>query len=104
MKNKLNGYDIDGVLASGIKPEKPYIVISGRSRYWWDSMKEKVGLDAPIYLDPMMDKEYSKERSYYWKTLVINRAGVTTFYEDDEVQAKFIRENCPNCKVIIIKK
>lgn len=105
----LNGYDIDGVLlpyngAEGLVPQEPYIIVSGRNYTQFyntvNKLREK-GIYGPILLRPS-SKVGDRVQSGEWKANVINFAGVTTFYEDEDLQAEIIRKECPNCKVIMV--
>lgn len=97
------GYDIDGVLTKGIKPKKPYVVISGRVISLWDKTIKEIGNNAPIYLRPYGERG-DRILSGIWKAEMINKFGITKFYEDEEIQADIIKRYCPNCEVLIIKK
>lgn len=99
----MRAYDIDGVLASGVTPKKPYVVISGRTIDEWDKTVGEIGFNAPIYLRP-----YGKYGDHLlagiWKATMINNLGVTEFYEDIPLQAQIIEAMCPQCKVTLIKE
>ena len=98
---KLNGYDIDGVLTKGIKPIEPYVVISGRMFTRFQETVREIGTNAPIYLRPYgsrLDRELAGE----WKAEMINKLGVTDFWEDDPVQSKVIAAKT-KCNLIIVK-
>ncbi len=88
----LNGYDIDGVLTKGVIPVSPYVVISGRNYTEWEKTINEIGTNAPIYLNPASfpGKFDNRELSGEWKAEMINRLGITDFWEDDPVQAKVI--------------
>ena len=98
----MNGYDIDGVLVpQKVKPQKPYIIITGRTYKEWDRTIKEVGTEAPIYMRPY--GEYGNQSlAGKWKAEMINKLGVETFYEDDPVQIKIIQEDCSNVKIIQI--
>ncbi len=102
--DKLNGYDIDGVLTKGIRPIHPYIIISGRDYTRWEETINQIGFDAPIYLNPNSSPKMpgNRERSGEWKAEMINRLGVTDFWEDDPVQAKVIAAKT-KCNLIMVK-
>ena len=95
----MRGYDVDGVLTAGVKPEKPYVVISGRTIDEWDKTVKEIGIEAPIYLRP--NGEYGDHLlEGIWKAEMITKLGVTEFHEDVEIQYEIIKRYCPNCKVI----
>ena len=95
----MRGYDIDGVLADGTKPIKPYVVISGRLPDEWDRTVQQIGTKYPIYLRPYGDFG-DRDLAGEWKSFIINALGVTEFYDDDPLQLEIIAKNCPNCKTI----
>jgi len=97
----LRGYDIDGVLAAGVKPKKPYVVISGRVFSSWNQTIKDIGTDAPIYLRPFGDYG-SHHDAGKWKGMMIAYLGVDEFYEDVPLQATIIKAIVPNCKVIMV--
>jgi hydroxymethylpyrimidine pyrophosphatase-like HAD family hydrolase len=98
---KITGYDIDGVLTAGIKPKKPYVIISGRTYREWRRTLKEIGTDAPIYLRPY-GKGYDCSVSGFWKAEIIMRLGIKKFYEDQIEQAEVIKMYCPDCKIIMV--
>lgn len=99
----MNGYDIDGVLNRGLIPEKPYIVISGRTVIEWDRTVKQIGINAPIYLRPY-GKQNDRILAGIWKAEMITKFNIMKFYEDDNRQADIIRRYCPNCEIIMVRK
>jgi hypothetical protein len=97
----LTGYDVDGVLTAGIKPEGPYIVITGRLMKAWDKTVKEIGTAAPIFMRPF-GGDCDRVAAGHWKATVIALCGVSVFYEDDPVQAKVIRERCPTCELRMV--
>ena len=97
----MNGYDIDGVLTKKVKPEKPYVVISGRTIDEWDKTIKQIGTDTPIYLRPY-GKFGDVILAGIWKAEMITRFKIDKFYEDDKRQAEIISKYCPWCEIIII--
>ena len=97
----MNGYDIDGVLTKKIIPEKPYIVISGRTVDEWDRTVKQIGIDAPIYLRPY-GRHVDVLLAGIWKAEMITRFGIKKFHEDDQRQIDIISRYCPNCEIIKI--
>ena len=97
----MNGYDIDGVLTKKIKPEKPYVVISGRLINEWDKTIKQIGIGAPIYLRPY-GKYGDDILAGIWKSEIITRFKIDKFYEDSKKQAEIIKKYCPFCEIIII--
>lgn len=103
----MRAYDIDGVLTSGHKPKKPYVVISGRRLSDWDRTVKEIGTEGVIYLRPYGPQEgpitvMDHIMSGVWKGEMINKLGVTEFHEDVDLQAQIIREYAPNCKIHMI--
>lgn len=118
------GYDLDGVLISDLfrpidlslenfldmrarfpypnfVPRGKYVIVTGRnySDYeytlaWvrqnlYQNMPEKIFHDCPHHSQA---KEYKAE--------VINQNGIKVFIESDASQVEYLKENCPNCKII----
>jgi hypothetical protein len=101
----LNGYDIDGVLTAGVRPVEPYIIISGRNKEQFQDTTDmlwNLGITGPVYLRPF-GGEGQRELSGMWKAWMISTAKVTTFYEDEDLQADIIRHACPDCKVVMVR-
>jgi len=104
MKNKLSAYDIDGILTAGVKPKKPYVVISGRLNTDWGRTIEQLGPDVVknsdgVYLRPF-GEQGDRGMAGVWKGKMINMLGITEFHEDEKIQADIIRAMCPDCEVI----
>jgi len=97
---QMNGYDIDGVLTNGVIPLHPYVVITGRPINDWNDTITDIGIEAPLFMCPY---EKNRENAAKWKSEIINKVGVTKFYEDDEWQAKYIEKNTKNCEVILVQ-
>ncbi len=99
----MNGYDIDGVLIpQKVRPQKPYIIITGRKYEEWDRTIKQIGTEAPIYMRPY-GEHGDQLLAGKWKAEMINKLGIKIFYEDDPVQIKIIQENCLNVKIIQVK-
>jgi len=96
----MKGYDIDGVLTSGIVPEKDSVVISGRTFAEYDDFAKKAAQLVPVYIrgkGAYGDRQAAGE----FKAEMIRFLGVTEFYEDDQLQIDIIHRVNP--KVIINK-
>ena len=95
------GYDCDGVLTAGIIPVKPYVVITGRGADKDDAHIESLRKDAPVYL---RTPEYSHTPISigYFKASIINKLGVTKFFENNVQEAIIIQINCPECVVELV--
>lgn len=97
---ELIGYDIDGVLTSGIKtPTANSVVISGRTFSEYDDFAKQAAQICPVYIRG--SGEYGdREDAGNFKAKMIAHLGVTTFYEDDELQIAIIKNANPNCEII----
>lgn len=97
-REKLNGYDIDGVLTAGKEPVLPCVVISGRTFAEYDDFAKKAASKYPVYIRGV-GQYGDRVHAGNFKAETINRLGVTDFWEDDYVQAEIIMKECPGCKV-----
>jgi len=95
----LRGYDIDGVLTAGVKPEGRFVVISGRTFAEYDDFAKRAASVAPVYIrgvGPYGDQFLAGA----FKASMINILKVDEFHEDDPIQIEIIRQCCPNCSVV----
>ena len=99
---KLRGYDIDGVLTNGVKPEGDFVVISGRTFAEYDSVAKMAAQIAPVYIRGS-GAYGDREDAGLFKARMIRLLGVTEFFEDDPIQANIIQEMNPDCKINLIK-
>ncbi len=100
----MNGYDVDGVLVPrNVEPVAPYVVITGRTSRGWDTNLDALAREASVYTFPHRDHQNDVIAAGMWKASMVNLLGVTTFYEDDPVQAEIIRLECPGCDVVLVK-
>lgn len=97
----MRGYDIDGVLTVGIELEYPCVIISGRTFGEYNDVAKQAAQKAPVYIRGT-GQECDGNHAGEFKAQMINILGVTEFYEDDPIQIKIIKKNCPNCKIIKI--
>lgn len=98
MSEKLVGYDIDGVLTAGVKPQGKFVVISGRTFAEYDDFPKQAAQFAPVYIRGVGaygDRKHAGE----FKAMMIQALGVTEFHEDDPVQIEIIERLCPECVV-----
>ena len=100
---KLTGYDIDGVLTAGIKPEGDYVIISGRTFAEYDDFAKQAAQFAPLYIRGV-GKFGDVFAAAMFKATMINLLYVTDFYEDDPRQAEIIKQLNPECNVILVKQ
>lgn len=100
----MRGFDFNGVVDTerpGLQPTIDDVIITGNT--FVDEVYnylESHGLRCAVYFPP--DKRYGNKRYAVavWKSEMIRRLGLTTFYEDDYLQADIIIESCPDCEVI----
>jgi hypothetical protein len=96
---ELNGYDIDGVLTSGVKPEGNFVIISGRTFAEYDDFAKRAAQLGPLYIRGRGNYGDQIDAGHF-KASMINYLGVTTFHEDDDVQIAIIQQHCPNVKIV----
>lgn len=99
---KLTGYDIDGVLTNGIKPEGDYVIVSGRTLAEYGDFVKKLAQNAPVYIRAIGEFG-DRQAAGEWKASIVNLLKISKFYEDDPVQAGIIKVNNPDCEVIIVQ-
>lgn len=104
------GYDVDGVLVGPyygngpIVPEKPYCIITGNTLANWGFVVETCGTQAPIYMYPgNVDARDNDLRACEWKSEMVGKLELIEFYEDREIQARYIKDHNPSCKVFLIR-
>ncbi len=101
MKDKLYGYDIDGVISKNIQVKFPYVIISGRTFKEYDKFVKQLAQNIPVYIRGV--GEYGDRiHAGEFKSQIINILEVSEYYEDDPAQANIIKLNCPDCKVIMV--
>lgn len=96
----MNGYDIDGVLSSGLEPKGDFVIISGRTFAEYDQLCQDLAKKAPLYIRGS-GKFGDREDAGRFKAMMIKHLGVSHYYEDDQVQARIIMELCPKTQVHI---
>lgn len=80
----LRGYNIDGTITTGLKPIKPYVVISGRKFGEYNDVTKNLAATAPVYIRGC--GAYGDQRNAgKFKAEMINMLGIAEFYEDDMV-------------------
>jgi hypothetical protein len=100
----MNGYDLDGVITKGIKPKRRDVIITGRS---YEEAAEtysylfRSGIFNAVYFNPVPFDEKTLENSAKWKAQMSQRLLVNIFFEDDERQAKIMREVLENVKISV---
>ncbi len=92
----MNGYDYDGVLSVGVKPDTPFVVISGRT--WEEDLPFFDGAEAIAIRG--VGRYGDWEHAARFKAEMIRLWEVTKFYEDDPGQVEIIRSLVTNCEVL----
>lgn len=99
------GYDFDGVVTAGHRPSPWDVIITGRS---YEEAAEtyaymaKHGIHCAVYFNPVPESDKGHESSGAWKAEMVERLGITKFYEDMIVQAEIIRKRNPDVAIIIV--
>jgi hypothetical protein len=79
-------------------------IVTGRSfQDYQDMMDEWEGPKKPIFMNPIEIKNNSINKIVLHKAEVINRCGVTTYYEDMPQEAAQLRILCPKTKIVLVK-
>ena len=95
----LKAYDYDGVISAGVRPQHPFVIITGRLFVdYCDELRELAQL-VPVYIrgvGPFRDHDDIAK----FKAMMINHLGVTEFHEDRDDQIAIIEELCPDCVVV----
>jgi len=98
----MKGYDIDGVITAGYVPESDAIIITGRSYEMAPetyAMLHRMCIFNAVYFNPLALDDTTIENSGGWKGEMINKFGITEFYEDDLGQIEAIKKINYNCKI-----
>ena len=81
------------------------LIITGRS---WEDYEnftaDKVGPDIPVFMNPAQLEKNNVMEIVQHKANIINKIGISKFYEDQPDEAKMIQLLAPKCKVILVKK
>jgi len=110
---EINGFDCDGVISipgGGVYPGPNDIIITGRSieeKSETEQYLKNRGIENRVYFNPLKFKDKTRESSGGHKanviiTLKMYDIKVVNFFEDDEIQAAVIRDQCPWVNVIIL--
>ena len=90
----MKGYDLDGCITIGIKPERDGVIITGRSYErapeTYEYLRSK-GIFNVVYFNPVEYFEQTLENSAKWKAKIIEIFKIEEFIEDDPRQAKIIK-------------
>jgi hypothetical protein len=112
---RVNTFDIDGVIyidkvVGGVHPGPYDIIITGRSYEEIPETRRMLsarGIYNRVFFNRTKFDQKTREGSGLHKAQTINRLqklGYTIMchFEDDEIQARVIRENCPNITVVML--
>jgi hypothetical protein len=97
----MTGYDLDGTVSTGkYKPKYEDVIITGNTPADFAHVmivmkKNKVA--CPVYFNPYM---HTVSEAARWKSEIINKLNITKFYENEQPQVDYIKENSPFCTVI----
>lgn len=95
----MTGYDIDGVLTAGYRPQRGDVVISGRTFAEYDETCRRAAEICPVYIRGS-GKFGDDSDAGEFKAMMIKRLGVTTFYEDSGTQIEIIKRLNPDVEII----
>lgn len=95
----MTGYDIDGVLTSGIEPEAGSVVISGRTFAEYDDFAKAAAQKFPVYIRGV-GSYGDRHHAGSFKAETIHRLSVTKFFEDDPLQIAIIHALNPECEIV----
>jgi hypothetical protein len=100
----LVGYDLDGVFTRGVAPQPgDYAVyITGRKEDARERTMKGITSGHQVYFRPQdWGDDGDSIAAAKWKTKNIIELGVNVFYEDEVVQAEYIRKHS-RCRVILV--
>lgn len=107
----MRGFDFDGVITHGILPAPDDVIITGRvpdrAAATYKEMKA-LGLENAVYFMPPKHKEKGtlngRKMTGKWKAEMINRLGITEFFEDDPVQKAEMDQLCPKTIINLVAR
>lgn len=107
MITKIIGYDIDGVITKGIRPERDAVIVSGRS--WQEApetykMLHDRGIFNAVYFNPIPFEGKTLDNGAMWKAIMVDLMCIDEFYEDDVRQAQLIKLKNPETIIHLIEK
>lgn len=96
--------DFDGTFSN--HPELKGIIdaiVTGRSWEESQDLYDEAGeLTVPVFFNPVTSKNNTAFKIVLHKAEIINRCGVTRFWEDVPAEAAQLKILCPNCKIILV--
>jgi hypothetical protein len=98
----MKGYDINGVITKGIKPEPGSVILSGTtfSQFEEGEYIRKLCSQFPTYIRGI-GIPHDSVKCGEFKSMMIKYLGIAEFYEDSDIQIEIIKRDHPN---IIIHK
>ena len=111
----INTYDIDGVINlethDGVYPGKNDFIITGRSieeAHETIEMLHAKQITNQVFFNYLPFEKKTRESSGKHKAFILKNLLQSGFkigihFEDDEIQAKCIEEECPDIKIVILK-
>ncbi len=102
-RRPLTGYDIDGVVTEGFVPKPGDVVISGRTFAEYDQEAKRASQICPVYIRGAGRFGDDADAGSF-KAMMIQRLGVTKFYEDCETQIEIIKRINPNVEIVHVGK
>lgn len=94
------GYDYDGVITSGIQPEKGAPIITGRTIDEIEKIDEETRKNHPVYFNPIGLNEKTKEKEAQWKSEMIKRLKIEEFFENDAQIVVLLEKLCLDCHIV----
>jgi hypothetical protein len=108
----MNSFDIDGVIYmgpgnTGVFPGPNDVIITGRSveesQETLDMLRAR-GIHNQVFFNPLPYDEKTRSTSGLHKAKTIAMLGnISIHFEDDPIQAKTIRDLCPDVHVVMLE-
>ncbi len=86
--------------------EKHFTIITSRTKKYFDETvkwleKNKTYPTAGLYFNELGN---TRDKHIEHKSAVINKLGITKYYEDDPKIVKALNKLCPNTTIILVKR
>lgn len=97
MMKKIVASDHDGSFETHpeIRDQVDFL-ITGRA---WNDREGMITRGLPVFFNPTSEKP-TLDQVIMHKASIINRTGVSVYYENQPDQVKVLRVMCPKCKVV----
>ena len=69
-----------------------------------DIYGQEIDLMLPVFFNPVSDVDNNQSKIILHKAEIINRCGVTRFFEDQPQEVAQLKILCPNCKITLVKE